>query len=168
MGSGATKSAASSVASGVGAGLRRMSHGPPVPEMNPVERMAGKKMVEIGMFDEKEVERLYRSYARLRGADTRRMATLEDVYHFFRVEQSAFTTQVFLLPLDVPIEGVNDENFDKVEMEFTAYSLAIWIICSFELATLAFNMMDEEGCGELTRDQIKEVRNSMRSADGSG
>ena len=73
---------------------------------------------------------------------------MADFYRFFRLETSIFCTQILLMPKKIPIEGLSAKEVEKVCFSFAEFALAVWLLCAFDLGTLAFYMMDRDHpCG---------------------
>ena len=83
-------------------------------DTNPMDRMAAMRLVDAGLWDAKETEKLYAAYNKIRAKDGHRhraknaktrYPTVADFYRFFRLETSIFCTQILLMPKKIPIEG---------------------------------------------------------------
>ena len=52
------------------------------------------------------------------------------------------------MPKKIPIEGLSAKDVEKVCFSFAEFALAVWLLCAFDLGTLAFYMMDRDHpCG---------------------
>ena len=134
-------------------------------DANPMDKMAAMRLVDAGLWEAKEVESLYAAFNKIRAKDGHRkkaanryrLPTIADFYRYFRLETSVFCTQVLLLPKQVPLEGMPVEEVEKLELSFCEFCLSTWVLCAFELGTLAFSMMDSDQKGYLTRDEVREA-----------
>lgn len=142
-----------------------------------MDRMAAMRLVDAGLWDAKEVEALYRAFNKIRAKDGHRKKaanpktrhpSLSDFYRYFRLDASSFLQQVLLMPKRVPLEGLDPGEVDKVSLSFPEFALAVWLLCAFELATLAFSMMDTDQKGYLTRYEVRRAVAEIYSIHNSG
>ena len=130
---------------------------------NPLDRMAAMRLVDAGLWDARETEYLYKAYNKIRAKDghrhkatnPNRFPNVADFYRFFRLEKSVFCTQILLMPKKLPIEGLSAKDVEKVCFSFAEFALAVWLLCAFDLGTLAFYMMDTEHKGYLNRGEVR-------------
>ncbi|KAH8053559.1 hypothetical protein JL722_9402 [Aureococcus anophagefferens] len=145
-------------------------------EANPMDKMAAMRLVDAGLWEAREVDALYKAFNRIRAKDGHRrkatnryrLPTIADFYRYFRLETSVFCTQVLLLPKAVPLGGMPVEEIEKLELSFCEFALSTWVLCSFELGTLAFSMMDGDQKGYLTRGEVREAVARIYSVHNAG
>ncbi|KAJ1449762.1 hypothetical protein M885DRAFT_622280 [Pelagophyceae sp. CCMP2097] len=132
-------------------------------DVDPAERAQGARLCDAGLWTARELDSLHKCFERMRrkdahhhvAADPKRLPTFADFHRYFRLEETAFTHQVLLLPKAISVDGVEAADVAKLTLNFAEFGLSVWVLCSFELATLAFAMMDVDQRGELTRDQVR-------------
>lgn len=146
-------------------------------DANPMDRMAAQRLVDAGLWEAREVEALYRAWNKIRAKDGHRrkardartrLPTIADFYRYFRLEPSVFCTQVLLLPKRVPLEGVPVEEVEAFTLGFAEFALSTWLLCAFELSTLAFSLMDDGQKGYLTRDEVRAAVARVYSIHNTG
>ena len=128
-------------------------------------------------WDAKETEKLYSAYNKIRAKDGHRhraknaktrYPTVADFYRFFRLETSIFCTQILLMPKKIPIEGLSAKEVEKVCFSFAEFALAVWLLCAFDLGTLAFYMMDRDHKGYLNRGEVRLAVAQIYSVHNTG
>ncbi|KAH8080969.1 hypothetical protein JL720_8864 [Aureococcus anophagefferens] len=67
-----------------------------------------------------------------------------------------------------PSGGMPVEEIEKLELSFCEFALSTWVLCSFELGTLAFSMMDGDQKGYLTRGEVREAVARIYSVHNAG
>ena len=146
-------------------------------DTNPMDRMAAMRLVDAGLWDAKETEKLYSAYNKIRAKDGHRhkaknaktrYPTVADFYRFFRLETSIFCTQILLMPKKIPIEGLSAKDVEKVCFSFAEFALAVWLLCAFDLGTLAFYMMDRDHKGYLNRGEVRLAVAQIYSVHNTG
>ena len=146
--------------------------------MDPEETKGAAVLVEQKLFDKREIDLVFKAYHRARTRTARRkrrenmrccgmcwrrtklstesqkLSTIREFYAYYRLEPSSFTTQILLL---AKTDFKAGDDPDEVQLAFLEFAVAVWLLCSFQLATLAFSIMDTDGWGHATRDQIRKL-----------
>lgn len=138
------------------------------------ERAAAAQLVAAGLFEARDMDAVFRAFDRARRrsrarrvreartccwclkrkkmtAEERATTRIQEFYAYYRLEPSAFTTQVLLLPKK---DFRGDEPL-KTDLAFAEFAVSLWLLCSFDLATLAFSIVDTEGWGRASREEIR-------------
>ena len=133
----------------------------PLQPMTPIEERTVAELRRMALFEDAEIARLFRSYCAIRGKTPAREdlmgIRLGALYKYLRIDRSEFSDQVFLLPVHVAEGGLRPKQLLNSRLNFAGFAAVVWTFCAFELATLAFNMVDKDNKGHLTREEVTEV-----------
>lgn len=122
--------------------------------VNPNDRVTAEKLVSCGLFDKHEANKAFTAFDRMRKRP--KLPTVKAFFDAMRCNKSEFAVQVLLLPRQLT-DRLLPAEVDTLQITFAEFSVAVWLLCSFDLATLAFSMMDTRGLGRVTRDQVRDA-----------